>query len=504
MPARISVRISTAAPLVFAVLGMALFLSATWTARADGSGVSTTVVYVTRVVSFVTYMLVAWLFRSHLARPSALYGVAASLMAAHLVAIFAIPALPLDAGVVAVVSYASAMFEGIANALVTLLFAHVFSTYEPRLSAVAIAVAYLANDVCILLFDCMSPAALSAARPACIVAALVLLMLCVLLRLRSCAGRPNAEEGVPDRLGVSVPAFLRLHIEWAFLLVAAVLFPSLFGVIGQASSVTGGNFALYDVATELAVIAVQLVFLLYVASFGTRFGFASILAFVVPLYATGFALFPNNWSSGNPLAGSLIRAGYVLLTVLMWILVARTSYADPKRTYLYFGIFAGISNAQIGRLAGSALMGSFGPNLSLCQTISLWALWAICIFGLAVFFILWRRGSMSSDRQFSPIAEVEDDRRSRDLPVQKTLLLDSRVPDDFSARLAHLADRAGLTSREREVVSEAVHGYSRTGIAQKLGLSPETVKTYLNRAYVKAGVSSKQELVALVEQESLS
>ena len=73
----------------------------------------------------------------------------------------------------------------------------------------------------------------------------------------------------------------------------------------------------------------------------------------------------------------------------------------------------------------------------------------------------------------------------------------------FAAQFDALAVRCRLTAREREVVLEALHGYSRTNIAKKLCLSPETVKTYLNRAYAKAGVTSKQELVAAIEREGL-
>ena len=180
------------------------------------------------------------------------------------------------------------------------------------------------------------------------------------------------------------------HNDWFLLLITAFLFPSMFGVIAQVSSETGGNFALYDIPTEMVMIAMQAFFLLYMAFYGTRYGFAAILVFIIPLYATGFALFPNNWSSGNPFAGCLIRAGFVIIAVLLWALMARKSWDDPRHTYPYFGVYCGISNGQVGRLTGSLLMGDAGPSLELCRNISLAALWAICIFGLLLFRSLWR------------------------------------------------------------------------------------------------------------------
>ena len=303
------------------------------------------------------------------------------------------------------------------------------------------------------------------------------------------------------------------------LLITAFLFPSLFGVIAQVSSETGGNFALYDIPTEMVMIAMQAFFLLYMAFYDTRYGFAAILAFIIPLYATGFALFPSNWSSGNPFAGCLIRAGFVIIAVLLWALMARKSWDDPRHTYLYFGVYCGISNGQVGRLTGSLLMGDAGPSLELCQNISLAALWAICIFGLLLFFLLRRHGlgtpaSSTAGDGFATLGEMDGtgsvagDERQPSSAAADTMRsggwaaggAPASETDRFTAQFETLAARVRLTQREREVVAEALHGYSRTNIAKRLCLSPEMVKTYLNRAYTKAGVTSKQELVALIEE----
>lgn len=72
--------------------------------------------------------------------------------------------------------------------------------------------------------------------------------------------------------------------------------------------------------------------------------------------------------------------------------MARKSYNDSRNTYLYFGVYRGISNGQVGRFTGSLLMGESGPSLELCQNISLAGLWTICIFGLLLFFLLSRSG----------------------------------------------------------------------------------------------------------------
>ena len=185
--------------------------------------------------------------------------------------------------------------------------------------------------------------------------------------------------------------------------------------------------------------------------------------------------------------------------------MARKSYHDPRHTYLYFGVYRGISNGQVGRLTGSFLMGESGPSLELCQNISLAGLWTICIFGLLLFFLLSRSGVrarfvVQGDGFVTPgeldagAVEAEAENCAWDAVDGAALSRDA-----FTAGFEVLASRIRLTQREREVVLVALHGYSRANIAKKLCLSPETVKTYLNRAYAKAGVTSKQELIALIE-----
>lgn len=503
--------------LVLCGVGLALFLSSMWTARADASGVSTEVVYATRFVSLATYLFMAWCFRSRLPQVELVLGLGCSFMLVHLASVLAGPLLGLDASISLIVDYLSGMFEGVANALITLVFAHIFSSYEPRKSAFAIGVAYLLVDVGILVLDTMSVAVIHYARPLFTLAAVGIVFFSARRLLDPASAPELADRSLRHAEQLPAPegkdrtlALFSAHNDWFLLLITAFLFPSLFGVIAQVSSETGGNFALYDIPTEIVMIAMQAFFLLYMAFCGERFGFAAILAFIIPLYATGFALFPGNWASDNPFAGCLIRAGFVILAVLLWALMARKSYDDPRHTYLYFGVYCGISNGQVGRLVGTMLMGQDGPNLALCQNISLAALWSICIFGLVLFFLLRRAGmgtaSAAADGDgFATLGEL--DGRAERWGTAGDLAANVGGVDlaagGFAAQFDALAVRCRLTAREREVVLEALHGYSRTNIAKKLCLSPETVKTYLNRAYAKAGVTSKQELVAAIEREGL-
>lgn len=58
----------------------------------------------------------------------------------------------------------------------------------------------------------------------------------------------------------------------------------------------------------------------------------------------------------------------------------------------------------------------------------------------------------------------------------------------------------GLTSREREVVGMVVAGYANKEIAQRCGVSEETIKHHLTRIFAKAGASNRLELTMKAAQ----
>ena len=56
--------------------------------------------------------------------------------------------------------------------------------------------------------------------------------------------------------------------------------------------------------------------------------------------------------------------------------------------------------------------------------------------------------------------------------------------------------RAGLTPSQWNAAVLYAQGQPHTAIAQRLGLSPATVRTYLRDAYARLGVRNKIELLA--------
>ncbi|SDK05582.1 response regulator [Streptomyces indicus] len=68
---------------------------------------------------------------------------------------------------------------------------------------------------------------------------------------------------------------------------------------------------------------------------------------------------------------------------------------------------------------------------------------------------------------------------------------------------AHAERLAQLTGREREVLVQVAGGLSNDEIAERLSVSPLTVKTHVNRAMAKLGARDRAQLVVIAYESGL-
>ncbi|WP_461480861.1 helix-turn-helix transcriptional regulator, partial [Porticoccus sp.] len=73
---------------------------------------------------------------------------------------------------------------------------------------------------------------------------------------------------------------------------------------------------------------------------------------------------------------------------------------------------------------------------------------------------------------------------------------DDGLHRQLSAALAYFGTSV-LTEREAQVIQLFLHGHSTKSIAQKLAISPETVKLHRKHSYAKLDISSQSELFYL-------
>lgn len=66
-----------------------------------------------------------------------------------------------------------------------------------------------------------------------------------------------------------------------------------------------------------------------------------------------------------------------------------------------------------------------------------------------------------------------------------------------------VATRCGLTAREREIFGLLARGHGSAYVSETLYISPNTVRTHVHNMYVKLGVSSREQLMALARTQAV-
>lgn len=490
---------------LLAAVGLALFLSAVWTARNENALVADYGLYTARFVKVITCFVIAFLMRSHIPSVERMLAVGAGFIGLHLAAYGATVALAPDAPEYLMAAVLSGAFSGIGEACIILLFAHLLSTFSPTVSAAAIPLAYLMNEGLYYSTLYLPVPLILVLRPVGKAAGIAVLLWCI-RRKRSVA--PGDEEH-PFQYGITLResrepmlGFLSSSQDWMLILAGTTLFPFLFGFIAQVCSSVGTNSGLYDVVNELMALGLLVLLVVYGALRGRRLSFDEVLYFTVPLFATGCLLLPYFWEGPIPSAGLLVKCGYTLYQVMFWMLLARKCYEDIRHTYLYFGIFYGLFElaTAAARLAASSLYQADMIDFSTMATVALFSLWLIALYGLLFFAIskYWQRGrAVSALEKVSEEEVPESDVAGESASGAASALLDT---SPFARNLDAFCRRFDITPREREVLVEAMHGYSMENIGRKLFVSRETVKTHLRRIYNKVGVSGKQELISYIER----
>lgn len=510
---------------LLAAIGLALFLSAVWTARNENALVSDFGLYAARFSKVVACFVIAFLMRSHIPSVERMLGAGAAFIGLHLAAYAMTVALGPEAPEYLMASLFSGVFSGIGEACIILLFAHLLSTFAPCISAVAIPLAYLVNEALYYSTLYLPIPLILALRPAGKIAGIAVLWWC--LRRKQVVSEVAEEH--PFQYGITLRTnrepllgFLSGSQDWMLILAGTTLFPLLFGFIAQICSNAGTNSGLYDVVNELMALGLLVLLVVYGLMRGRRITFDEVLYFTVPLFATGCLLLPFFWSGQVPYAGLLVKCGYTLYQVMFWMLLARKCYEDIRHTYLYFGIFYGLFElaTAAARLAASSLYQADMIDFETVAAVTLFSLWLIALYGLLFFAIskYWQRGvSTAAGAESSEAMRLASGVVAVDSPEAETTVAAPAKDGDvaqgdgepgqpeadaspFARNLEAFCQRYDLTPREREVLLEAMHGYSMENIGRRLYVSRETVKTHLRRIYNKVGVSGKQELISFIDR----
>ena len=197
---------------------------------------------------------------------------------------------------------------------------------------------------------------------------------------------------------------------------------------------------------------------------------AMIAGFMLMAFLFGTDLF---WVSG-----AIVIGGYTILDLLIWVAFSQIAYAqsrDALRTVALMRLIAVLCSAA-GAAIGIALVGfdeTPSGNVAAETTVVgyLVVIATVLLLSSEDMWMLFGRPR--------PGGMAGDDSAGRE------------------ARLAAWFERIGLTAREREIASLLASGRTQPWIAERLGISENTVGTHVRHIYQKAGVHDRQQFIDL-------
>lgn len=228
---------------------------------------------------------------------------------------------------------------------------------------------------------------------------------------------------------------------------------------------------------------------------GLQQTFLPVLAMVV-LAATSITA---TLDEGALLSDWLTYVLYSLAAVLTLATLCAVAHAGEFSSDLVFSTalcaFCGAS--FIGQQVGGALPDEM---VSIAVTITT----TVYAFALVLVSYLRRKSEVEGDLGVSDVGGTLGRERSHvastsDASADETPgeLSERGSSDNLAARVGALAERYGLTAREREILGYLAEGHNGAYIASVLFISPNTARTHIHNIYRKMEVSSREDILRL-------
>lgn len=170
----------------------------------------------------------------------------------------------------------------------------------------------------------------------------------------------------------------------------------------------------------------------------------------------------------------LTQASFAVIALAIWCSMASAARSVPlAAAFVFPACLVLLALAFVAGLCGIAVIGTDGRT--------------ICLIMLTVYLALIAISFAQGSRQ-------REERRTEPRGAD-----DSRTY--IHRRCDALASERGLSPREREVLYYLGRGYNHGYVAEKLYISENTVRTHVRHIYGKLNISSREELLALIDAE---
>lgn len=253
-----------------------------------------------------------------------------------------------------------------------------------------------------------------------------------------------------------------------------------------------------------------------------RLDLANVFSVLMPVAGTCLIVLPFAGTAFTTAGFAITYACFMLACMLMMAHcanISRDSGINPAFIYAFYGAIVYcmlLGGYLLGFASGSgSALGM--EQLSMVAVVSLYVM-------LLVSLLARRVGKLHTSRLEFLMITPQDPRKntSAEIAVAKAVKqsqgsegdegpesADSEAPtasaapaageDPTTRRCAKVGELYGLSSRETEVMELLMRGNTIPGIAEKLFISENTVRTHSRRIYAKLGIHKRQELRTLVE-----
>lgn len=342
----------------------------------------------------------------------------------------------------------------------------------------------------------------------------------------------NAELALEDA-PLSPDAERRPPVKAFFvrLLVAVAVFSVVVGV-SRGFAVSHSSVAAMNEEGAIVVFGTGLiaaVLFLVVGLLGRNFDVSRLYYPIIMVVAACILVTPL--VGGTGFGSQFITIGYNCFVLVIWCLLAYVAYSSPLSPIVVFGLGRGASalGTTLGWMAGLALVRADGAHTLSLEVVSVAMVFALLVVSMLVLNdrLIGETlrvapaegpalpstdegagtapsgdgGSQDGDDGGVACAEGSPAAMAAGEATDEGRGESGRRPGRYQVRCRTVAERCGLTARERDVFELLVRGRSIDYIAQNLTISFNTAKSHIRHIYVKTDVHSRQELLDLIDRE---
>ena len=269
---------------------------------------------------------------------------------------------------------------------------------------------------------------------------------------------------------------------WRPVLCTAV-FGFMSGLMSQISGQGELPLASFQQVSIIASLIVVGILLLPALLFSRQLSITSAYSLALPLSAAGFMLLPFIWNGFFGVTNALVNMGLMTVSIILWCMLANIAAKSPLPVHCVFGscLMLTIAANLLGMGSGFIFAGYLTQSFLTLAGVALAAIYILSMVSLFVF--RGQRAARGRQEQGDGV---------------KQLVLNE---EQYLRCCAAVGEAAGFTPRELDMLPLLARGRSIASASATLCISENTAKTHIRSIYSKLEVHSKQELIDLITRQ---